>query len=320
MKQLVALAALLSVVVPNYAPKPPAAKALVVHGVRWETAFEAATAHAKRDGKPILHLQSFGRPGDPMACTNTRTLTATVLKDPAMIELMKGTVPSWELVREAAKVTIDLGGGRVLRRTLRGNTCLFVLRPDGTVVDAFPGVYEPESLIPELRKSLELAAKSPEEVAEWHRQQIVPVRRLGALSRGVAGSKGAVEAPLLSTPAADARAQMPANMDPAEAQWRSAAARLFDISAIPMTPVAARDASGGLDAPTPKERGERLLQLETKENLGPVRQVIHLWLASLKKPITAPEAKQTVFETILHINYTDPYLGLKDVELPGTEG
>lgn len=254
-----------------------------------------------------------------MACTNTRTLTATLLKDPEMIDLMKSTVPSWELVREAAKVTIDFGGGKVLRRTLRGNTCLYVLNPDGTVVDAFPGVYEPSRLLPELKRSLAMVGKSSEEIQAWHRTE---GRRLGnpqGLGRLVAGSKAFLETPILTTPAAEARSVMPSGMDQAEARFRSAAARLFDVSTLPMSPLAARDVSNAKDQSTPAEKGQQLLQAETTENLGPVRGVIHLWLASLKGPITAPEAKQTMFETILHIKYTDPYMGLKDVSLPGSD-
>ncbi|AIE87904.1 hypothetical protein [Fimbriimonas ginsengisoli] len=322
MKQVLALVAILAVTGTGLGLKGSSAhgvRPFVVNGIRWETSFATATATAAKEGKPILHLQSFGKPGDPMACTNTRTLTATLLKDPEFQAITKDAIVSWELVREAAKVTIDCGDGKVLHRTLRGNTCLYVLRPDGTVVDAFPGVYEPSRLLPELRLSLEMAKKSPEEVRAWHQSEIAKHPQPFGIGRGVAGSKAAVEAPILATPAANALVPLPTNLDPAERLFRWSAQRLFDISAQPMNPTTARGSIGAPELATPKERGQRLLQLETDENLGAVRGVIHMWLASLKQPITAPEAKRTVFETILHIDYTDPFLGLKHVELPGTD-
>jgi hypothetical protein len=319
MKQIIALVAVVAVAGALVSAGLAGGKGgLVIHGVRWETSLPTAKSRAATEQKPILHLQSFGKPGDPMACTNTRTLTATLLKDPEMQELLKGSVPSWELVREAAKVTIDFGGGKVVKRTLRGNTCLYVLRPDGTVVDAFPGVYEPARLLPELKKSLELLNMTPAEVTAWHRQQAntAPARR----RIGLAGSKGAVEMPILTAPVTDKATAIPLDATRGQSEFYRAAAQLFDISSVPMSPADAANAGGLNPAATPKERGERLLKLETEVNLSSVRRVVHLWLASLEKPITAPEAKRTMFETILHINYTDPFMGLKDVELPGSEG
>ncbi|MEZ0324381.1 MAG: hypothetical protein ACAH95_00600 [Fimbriimonas sp.] len=319
MKHTLAIIALVAVAGFLVSAGPSASKGgLVVHGVRWETSLEAAKNAATIDRKPILHLQSFGKPGDPMACTNTRTLTATLLKDPQMIELMKGSVPSWELVREAAKVTIDFGGGKIVKRTLRGNTCLYVLRSDGTVVDAFPGVYEPARLLPELKKALEMVNWAPEKVAEWHRDAARTAERVARIA--VASSKSGVESPLLATTVPDTAIKIPVGASKSETAFLRGAAQLFDVSSLPMSPMNARSAGGFNSGSTPKERGVRMLQLETDVNLTSVRGVVHLWLASLEKPITAPEAKRTMFETILHINYTDPYMGLKDVELPGSEG
>lgn len=289
---------------------------LVVNGQRWETDFSRAKARAVEEGKVILHLQSFGKPGDPSACTNTRILTATLLKDPEFAGVLKQSVPSWELVREAAKVTIDLGNGKVLHRTLRGNTCLYVLKPDGTVVDAFPGVFDPKALLPQLQDSIKHASLSAPELKKWHEEQ--RLKYPPPFGFGVAASKSVVERPLLDGAVRNPSTNVPNRGGGFVRQGRflpsfeQAASQMYDISAMP-APTIFSPAGG-----TPTERGLTVLRQESASNLNQMRYVIHSWLASLDQPVSAPDAKQTMFEKILHIDYTDPYYGLKNVELPGT--
>ena len=59
----------------------------------------------------------------------------------------------WQSVRDVPKVTIDFGGGKVLERTLKGNTAFYLCRPDGRVVDILPGVYTPEDFLSELGRT-----------------------------------------------------------------------------------------------------------------------------------------------------------------------
>ncbi len=63
--------------------------------------------------------------------------------------------PVWESVRSAPLVTIDFGGGHVVRRTLQGNVATYVCGADGTVYDLLPGIYTPDvyrTQLGELRK------------------------------------------------------------------------------------------------------------------------------------------------------------------------
>jgi hypothetical protein len=42
----------------------PTSKKVVLAGVPWESSLDAAKPRAKKEGKPILHLQMFGRLDD----------------------------------------------------------------------------------------------------------------------------------------------------------------------------------------------------------------------------------------------------------------
>lgn len=59
---IVAVAAILAIGAGiENAPAPPKSKKTLVAGVAWETSFEAAKQQAKKEGKPILLMQLFGK-------------------------------------------------------------------------------------------------------------------------------------------------------------------------------------------------------------------------------------------------------------------
>ena len=47
-------------------------------------------------------------------------------------------------MRPVPKVTVDFGDGRVLERTLTGNSIHYVLDEQGQVLDGLPGLYSPQ--------------------------------------------------------------------------------------------------------------------------------------------------------------------------------
>ena len=75
-------------------------------------------------------------------------------------------VLSWENIREPVNVIHD---GQ--RRTLGGNTVMYVVSPQGFVADAFPGVYLPDDLIPSLEAAVDLAMKPTSEWKRYHGQR-----------------------------------------------------------------------------------------------------------------------------------------------------
>lgn len=51
--------------------------------------------------------------------------------------------PVWISVRDVPKFTLDFGNGKVIHRTIYGNTATIVTTADDTVLDVLPGLYDP---------------------------------------------------------------------------------------------------------------------------------------------------------------------------------
>jgi len=293
-------------------PHPP--KRVNYAGIAWEATIEGAKARAVKEGRPILHLQTFGKLDDPYSCTNTRTLRTVLLADPEFKKLLQNeVVPSWEMIREVPKVTIDFRNGQKVTRTLKGNVAMYLCEPDGRVIDAFGGVVTPKDFVPVIRDSIRhLAGKTHAEVSAFHR-----IRARAFQVAGLNAGKTVAEAPLLIAPSKP-RSKQSTSQDPRRLEFEAAAAQLFDASAEPMPMSASIRLGTGKTDGTPAELGMLAVQNESRMNLTAVRGVIHRWLASFDKLPSPTSAKDDMFETILHVPYKDPYLGLFDVELPGT--
>lgn len=292
----------------------------VVHGVGWFDSFDEARIEAKRTGRPILFLSMFGSLGEEMPCANARTLRATLFRDPKFLELINSDVlPAWEMVRAVPKVTIDLGNGEKIIRTVRGNAVLYLCNPDGTVVDAYPGVYTADDFLPMVRESIaELIGKDFEAVREFHRAR----GRIPEPTRITMG-KMMLESPTLELIGArattGAKVSVTAN-DPDRQRFLTAAMRLSDAS---LTPRTVSDALVLAAGPTSTigdatEVASEILRRDSELNMTRTRPVVHLFFASEKRLPTPLEARDAILETILKIPYKDPYFGLREVLLPGT--
>lgn len=113
-------------------------------GLYWYTDLDAAKARAAAEHKPILSLRLLGSLDDALSCANSRFFRTLLYPDIAVkARLHEGYVLHWESVRDAPKITIDFGGGKVLTRTVTGNSMHYVLDANGRVIDALPGVYGP---------------------------------------------------------------------------------------------------------------------------------------------------------------------------------
>ncbi len=61
--------------------------------------------------------------------------------------LRENYVLHWKSVRPAPRITIDFGDGRKIERTITGNSIHYVIAPDGTMIDAIPGLYSPNAFL-----------------------------------------------------------------------------------------------------------------------------------------------------------------------------
>jgi hypothetical protein len=180
----------------------------------WYTDFEKAKAAARASGRLILSLRLLGNLDEEFSCANSRYFR-TVLYANAEVSrvLRERLILHWKSVRPVPKITIDFGDGRVLQRTVTGNSIHYVLDPDGRVIDGLPGLYGPKAFL----KLLD-AASDVRDVRAFHAAQLQnPVRfdaedaRLDASSRDlmrrkfpdareagrIAVTKATVEDPLL---------------------------------------------------------------------------------------------------------------------------
>ncbi len=293
-----------------------------VHGVGWYTSFADALMVAKQTHKPVLLLSMFGRLDEDMPCANARTLRATLFNDPEFKALItKDVVPAWEMVRPVPHVTIDLGDGKSVTRTVRGNAVMYLCNPDGKVVDAFPGVYTAKDFLPMIHESIDaLANADTATVLKYHKDRghMIPMT-MSTLSKAV------LETPTLAMigqPKITVQVDTTGSISPERFRFLSATKQLSDLSLTPMSPNQAVTTVTGspIEGRTQDEIVKQVLQNDSATNLTRVRPVIHLWLASETALPTPEQARDTVLQTILKIPFKDPYFGLKDVILPGTPG
>lgn len=144
-------------------------------GLYWYTDLEAAKARAKATGRPILSLRLLGDLDEDFSCANSRFFRTMLYPDPAIAKaLHDGWVLHWESVRKAPKITIDLGGGKTIVRTITGNSLHLALTSDGAVVDLEPGLVGPATFATWLAGAATLAKDI---------QALAPAARRAALQR-----------------------------------------------------------------------------------------------------------------------------------------
>ncbi len=117
-------------------------------GLYWYTDLAAAKAEAKRQHKPILSLRLLGQLDSDFSCANSRFFRTILYPDPAIAQaLHDGWILHWESVREVPKITIDFGDGRVLTRTITGNSLHYAMTADGEVTEVMPGMVGPRTFL-----------------------------------------------------------------------------------------------------------------------------------------------------------------------------
>ncbi|MEM9882469.1 MAG: hypothetical protein AAF800_06110 [Planctomycetota bacterium] len=113
-------------------------------GLAWHTDLDAATAEARATGRAVLSLRMLGRLDEDLSCANSRLFRTLLYPDPAVNAVLRERyVLHWLSVRDVPVMTIDAGDGRLLRRTVTGNSLHLVIDPaDGKVTDVMPGLVD----------------------------------------------------------------------------------------------------------------------------------------------------------------------------------
>lgn len=126
----------------------------------WHTDLGEAKRAAKQAGKPILSLRMLGKLTDEFSCANSRFFRTALYANEAVSKTMRENfVLHWQSVRPVPKVTIDFGDGRVLQRTVTGNSAHYVLDAAGEPLDVLPGLYSPKEFQAWLDRTLALTTE-----------------------------------------------------------------------------------------------------------------------------------------------------------------
>jgi hypothetical protein len=151
----------------------------------WHTDFEAAKTEAAKTGKPILTLRMLGNLHEDLSCANSRFFRTTLYANKEISDrLREHFILHWESVRPVPVVTIDMGDGRKIVRTITGNSIHYVLDSKGRVVDGIPGLYGPKAFLAQIKQaeSLAGAVKDLDDNAfvvftrRFHEQQIEQIK------------------------------------------------------------------------------------------------------------------------------------------------
>jgi len=212
--------------------------------------------------------------------------------------LKNDVIPSWESVRDPIKVNLDMGDGRTVHRTIGGNTVMYLVAPNGYVVDAFPGVYRPEDILPELSKSLSIANRPGTEWLTFHKFG----GNLRILNPGLNAGKTVVEGPVLKS--LDERAVL---------VWEPM--QVIDESHIPRTKEEARLLVDADDRESDQDVANRAVAIDSRTNITALRPFVHRLLS--EKMRTPSDLKIEMFKDLLKVPIDDPNFGLTNVLTPG---
>lgn len=117
-------------------------------GLYWHTDLEAAKREARHSGRPILSLRLLGALDEELSCANSRFFRVVLYSDPEVsARLREHFVLHWSSERPAPRITIDMGDGRRLVRTITGNSLHYVLDANGRPLDGIVGLYAPRAFL-----------------------------------------------------------------------------------------------------------------------------------------------------------------------------
>jgi hypothetical protein len=149
-------------------------------GLYWYTDLDQARQEARRSHRPILSLRLLGNLDEEMSCANSRYFRTILYSNRGVAAyLRQNFVLHWSSERPAPLVTIDFGDGRVMRRTITGNSIHYLLDENGRPLDAIPGLYAPKPFLNQLTEMKSLydawsrapAADRDQRLSTYHRMR-----------------------------------------------------------------------------------------------------------------------------------------------------
>ncbi|MFO0611482.1 MAG: hypothetical protein U0414_02755 [Polyangiaceae bacterium] len=166
----------------------------------WYTDLEEAQRAAQREHKPILSLRMLGHLDDELSCANSRFFRTTLYPDAEVQRRLHDQwILHWSSERPVPVVTIDYGDGRIVRRTITGNSIHYVLEPNGHVVDAIPGLYSASAFASALDEDLAVAMSGGDRAVAVTTFQSMALER-DRTAWAAIGMRGALPTPIPPIP------------------------------------------------------------------------------------------------------------------------
>ena len=150
----------------------------------WYTDLNQAEAAARAAGKPILSLRLLGKLNEEYSCANSRLFRTTLYPNAEVSRYLRDHfILHWQSIRPVPRITIDMGDGRRIERTITGNSIHYILDADGNPIDALPGLYDAKDFIADLNDAFtaeQAAAKltgadREKFLANYHSQRLAEI-------------------------------------------------------------------------------------------------------------------------------------------------
>jgi hypothetical protein len=313
----------------------------------WYTDLPAAEAAAKIERKPILYLRLMGKLTDEYSCANSRFFRTVLYSNRQVSGLLRDRfVLVWTSERPVPVITIDYGDGRILKRTITGNSIHYVLDANGQVFDALPGLFDPVTfarIITQagavaighgnrdwyLQRADDTILRQWKQDADKVNPRLITVdadvqkaadKADAASAMRMTVSKMAVETPMLRAMSPDFAAVLDVAIDSTdEASWAQIAGLHEGDAKLDEQSVAViRDQNPGaytdpaaLDQ-TVHHFEQTIAQDSVRDNYKLRRQVL-AWLRQASSEITVDDLNRRVYDDLFLTPRSDPWLGLAPV-------
>ena len=305
----------------------------------WYTDLETAKQEAHRSGRPILSLRLLGKLTDEQSCANSRFFRTVLYTNREVADkLRESFVLHWSSERPVPVITVDFGDGRVLKRTMMGNSAHYVLDASGRPVDVVPGLYGPKAFL----KAVGQAAIVAQEVSplsdtvaagklvEFHRARLKASKAAWTADLVKAGG------PNLNQVGGSLRAATTEELWTKIAMLHADDAKLDDASKLlvrserpngPPASAAMRLAVGKRMVETPMLQAaqaalqfEQNVAIDTMRNEYLLHSTVHAWFARGDTTLDFARLNRRVYAELFLTPASDPWMGLAPPVYTGLEG
>jgi hypothetical protein len=286
----------------------------------WFTDLEKAKSAARAAGKPILSLRLLGKLNEEFTCANSRFFRTTLYPNAEVSRYLRDHfILHWQSARPVPRITIDMGDGRRIERTITGNSIHYVLDADGNPIDALPGLYGPQAFLAELNHAVTAeqqafklsGSERAQYLTDYHAARLAEIHKQWSSDLAKIGD---TSAPAPEAMDSEAVWQKIAALHSAESVLDPNAVRLIESKQPPTAAEAARITMTKMAIETPMIRTLRNLQRsiaeDTVRNEYQLHSRIHEWFVNGAAPANLAALNSKIYAELFLTPNSDPWLGL----------